>query len=92
LFLIILAMELVMVEDDKTIYYGEVLWFDGRRGFGFLAWSNQDGIKQKDMFVHFSNLQIEGFKTLHKHQKVSFKLGVNNNGDPKAICVEVLAN
>ena len=78
-----------MSEDEK--FYGEVLWFDPKRGFGFLSWE-KDGVKQKDMFVHFSDVTCEGFKTLYKHQKVSFGLGVNKHGDPKAICVEILKN
>lgn len=77
--------------DDKTVYYGEVLWFNPARGFGFLAWE-KDGAKQKDMFCHFSDVVCEGFKTLYKGQKVSFQIGTNNHGDPKAISVQVLRN
>lgn len=82
-----------MVEtmSDKK-YYGEVLWFDPMRGFGFIGWSNEDGVKQKDMFVHFTDISCEGFKTLYKHQKVSFGLGVNKRGEPKATNVEILKN
>ena len=75
--------------DEK--FYGEVAWFDPKRGFGFILWE-KDGVKQKDMFVHFSDVSCEGFKTLHKHQKVSFTLGVNNSGVPKAIGVEIMKN
>lgn len=75
--------------DEKFI--GEVLWFDPKRGFGFIAWE-RDGVKQKDMFVHFSDVTVEGFKTLYKHQKVSFGLGVNKHGDAKATNVEILKN
>lgn len=76
-----------MSEDEK--FYGEVLWFDPKRGFGFIGWE-KDGVKQKDMFVHFSDVTCEGFKTLYKHQKVSFGLGTNKHGDPKATSVEIL--
>lgn len=75
--------------DEKFI--GEVLWFDPKRGFGFIGWE-KDGVKQKDMFVHFSDITQEGFKTLYKHQKVSFGLGTNKHGDPKATNVEILKN
>lgn len=77
------------MSDEK--FYGEVLWFDPKRGFGFIGWE-KDGVKQKDMFVHFSDVTCEGFKTLYKHQKVSFQLGVNKHSTPKAINVEVLKN
>lgn len=67
--------------DNKFV--GEVLWFDPKRGYGFIAWE-KDGVKQKDLFAHFSDIACEGFKTLHKGQKVSFGLGTNKHGDPKA--------
>jgi cold shock CspA family protein len=70
-------MAVIMSDDNKQVYYGEVLWFDPKRGFGFLGWSIE-GVIQKDMFVHFSDIVCEGFKTLYKHQKVKFTLGVNS--------------
>lgn len=77
--------------DNDEKFFGEVLWFDPKRGFGFIGWE-KDGVKQKDMFVHFSDVTVEGFKTLYKHQKVSFGLGVNKHGDPKATNVEIMKN
>jgi cold shock CspA family protein len=44
------------------------------------------------MFVHFTDISCEGFKTLYKQQKVSFGVGVNKRGEPKAVNVEVLKN
>ena len=76
---------------DNILYYGSVVWFDSKRGYGFLEWEI-DGIKQKDLFVHFSDVACEGFKTLYKAQKVSFSLGINKNGDPKAVNVLILTN
>jgi cold shock CspA family protein len=78
-----------MSEEGK--FFGEVLWFDPKRGYGFIGWE-KDGVPQKDLFVHFSDISCEGFKTLYKHQKVSFGLGTNKYGDPKAIDVVVLKN
>ena len=77
------------MSDDKFV--GDVLWFDPKRGYGFIGWE-KDGVKQKDIFCHFSDVSCEGFKTLFKDQKVSFNLGVNKHGDPKAIEVTVLKN
>lgn len=79
-----------MSSNEKFV--GEVLWFDPKRGYGFVGWSDTNGEKQKDLFVHFSDISCEGFKTLYKGQKVSFGLGVNKNGDPKATEVEILKN
>jgi CspA family cold shock protein len=76
---------------SDTKFTGEVLWFDPKRGYGFIGWE-KDGTKQKDLFVHFSDIVCEGFKTLHKGQKVSFGLGVNKHGDPKATEVAFVKN
>jgi len=74
---------------DELKYCGEVIFFDPKKGYGFIFWEI-DGVKQKDLFVHFSDIVCEGFKTLYKDQKVSFGLGVNKNGDPKAVNVQVM--
>ncbi len=73
------------MSDEK--YFGEVIWFKG--GHGFIYWE-KDGVKQKDMFVHYSDIVCEGFKILYKNQKVSFAIGKNNDGMPKAINVVVI--
>lgn len=49
---------------------GSVKWFNESKGFGFI--SPQDG--SKDVFVHFSAIQSDDFKTLYDGQKVSFSL------------------
>lgn len=77
------------MSNEEQIYYGEVSWF--ARGYGFLRWEIE-GVLQKDMFVHFSDIVCEGFKTLYKGRKVSFCIGTNRNGDPKAVNVTVLRN
>ena len=73
------------MEDVKT-YIGVVIWFSAKKSFGFLEWEIS-GVKQNDMFVHFSDINMQGFKTLSAGQKVSFQIGTNKNGDPKAIAV-----
>lgn len=72
-----------MSEDNKT-YEGEVIWFS--KGYGFIGWS-KDGQAQPDLFVHYSDVNLEGFKTLSKTQKVSFSVGLNKRDQPKAINV-----
>ncbi|WP_285769544.1 cold shock protein CspC [Peribacillus sp. SI8-4] len=46
---------------------GTVKWFNAEKGFGFIERENGD-----DVFVHFSAIQSEGFKTLDEGQKVTF--------------------
>lgn len=76
---------------DDTVYYGTVIFFDPKKGYGFAEWEI-DGVKQKDMFCHYTDIVCEGFKTLYKGQKISFKLGVNKRNDPKAIEIKILQN
>lgn len=77
--------------DDKIIYYGTVIFMDIRKGYGFIAW-DKEGEKQKDIFVHFSDILCDGFKAVYKDQKVSFTLGFNVRGDLKATNITVLKN
>lgn len=71
--------------DNSEKLVGEVIWFDPKRGFGFIKKDNS-----QDLFVHFSDISSEGFKTLYKGQKVSYSMGVNKHGVAKAVDVVVL--
>jgi CspA family cold shock protein len=48
---------------------GIVKWFNGSKGFGFISREGKD-----DVFVHYSAIQIEGFKTLDEGQRVEFSV------------------
>ncbi|MEK6776955.1 MAG: cold-shock protein [bacterium] len=54
---------------------GTVKWFNDGKGFGFIE--QNDG---PDVFVHFSEIQDEGFKTLEEGQKVSFEVTQGQKG------------
>lgn len=55
---------------------GTVKWFNESKGFGFIA--PDDG--SDDVFVHFSSIMSDGFKTLAEGQKVSFEVGQGQKG------------
>lgn len=54
---------------------GTVKWFNAEKGFGFIT---QDG--GGDVFVHFSAIKGDGFKTLEEHQKVEFEVTQGSKG------------
>lgn len=76
------------MELNKT-YIGTTIWFSAKKSYGFIEWEI-DGVKQQDIFVHFSDINMQGFKTLAAGQKVSFEIGFNKNGAPKAINVTLI--
>ena len=54
---------------------GTVKWFNGSKGYGFIA---RDG--GEDVFVHFSAIQSEGYRTLEEGQKVEFSVQTGPKG------------
>jgi CspA family cold shock protein len=72
---------------SETVFTGKVVWFDSRKGLGFIAKDDGTG----DIFVHWSNIVADGYKTLKPGQVVSFGLGENHRGQ-QAIDVRVIKN
>ena len=64
---------------------GTVKWFNAEKGYGFI--SNDEG--GDDIFVHFSSIQVEGFKTLTEGQKVTFETKTDPKNSAKLRAVNV---
>ena len=69
------------------VKYGQVKWFDSRKGYGFIALEDGSG----DVFVHFQDIiSGEGYKSLEEGSKVKFEVVKGDKG-PKAINVETMS-
>ena len=55
---------------------GAVCWMSSKRGYGFITRADGGG----DIFMHYSNILMDGFKTLKQGQRVEFELGKNHKG------------
>ena len=64
---------------------GTVKWFNEAKGYGFIT--PEDG--SKDLFVHFSNIEADGFKTLAEGSTVTFESRQGQKG-PEAVSVQVV--
>lgn len=63
---------------------GKVKWFNSEKGFGFITTENGE-----DLFVHFSQIQKDGYKTLEEGEAVTFDVVEGQKG-PQAANVESL--
>ena len=64
---------------------GKVKWFNENKGFGFIEVDGQD----KDVFIHHSAINMQGFRTLQEGQRVSFDIEQGKIG-PAAVNVKTL--
>jgi CspA family cold shock protein len=69
---------------DIAVGEGQVKWFNEKKGYGFIQQENG-----QDLFVHYTAIQGDGFKTLAEGQKVSFEVEDTPKG-PKAKNVQVI--
>ena len=55
---------------------GKVKWFNADKGYGFITTD-----AGQDLFVHYSEIQTSGFRTLEEGAKVNFEINTNDRGD-----------
>lgn len=67
------------------MHQGHVKWFNAEKGYGFIESSEGD-----DVFVHFTGIQGEGFRTLEEGQKVTYRTVEGNRG-PQAADVQLIS-
>lgn len=65
---------------------GTVKWFNSQKGYGFLV----DSETNEDIFVHWSMLQMNGFKVLDEDDLVEYETGDGTNGRKQAINVKTI--
>ena len=62
---------------DNNITNGTVKWFNAERGYGFVF---KDGDDQTEYFVHYSYIDMDGYKTLKAGQAVTFEMVETDKG------------
>jgi CspA family cold shock protein len=65
-----------MSEDNTVRNMGIVKWFNDSRGYGFISCET----KSEDIFVHYRNIQSEGYRSLNEGQEVEFSLAEGDKG------------
>lgn len=59
----------------RSMMTGRVKWFNNEKGYGFIGFRENE-----DIFVHYSAIQLEGYKTLTENQLVEFRLIETSKG------------
>jgi len=77
---------MTLAKGVRELATGTVKWFNSEKGYGFIT--PDDG--GKDLFVHFSEIQGEGYKSLAEGQKVAYEQQQGDKG-PQAANVSVVA-
>ncbi len=65
-----------MIKEGNALATGTVKFFNSEKGFGFISQEQGD-----DIFVHYSNIQGSGYRSLEEGQTVEFDIGPGRKGD-----------
>ena len=75
--------ELDKAKKEGNMTQGTVKWFSNEKGYGFIS---QEG--GEDLFVHHSEIKMQGYRTLNEGERVTVEVGEGKNGKPQANNVE----
>jgi CspA family cold shock protein len=64
-----------MKQEDDVLATGTVKWFNNKKGYGFI--NEESG---RDIFVHFSSINMDGYKSLNEGEQVDFEVEESNRG------------
>lgn len=64
---------------------GTCKWFNTQKGYGFIT----DSETKKEIFIHYSQIQMDGFKTLHEDDMVEYELGMGAGNDSREQAINV---
>ncbi len=64
-----------MTQEGMALANGTVKWFNNKKGYGFI---NEEG--GRDIFVHFSSIEMDGYKTLNEGEQVIFEIEESTRG------------
>lgn len=70
--------------EDSERHFGVVAWFSPQKGYGFVTPSGDQN--KSDIFLHFSQIVMEGYRSVEPGSKVSFLIGDNHRGP---MCADV---
>jgi CspA family cold shock protein len=73
-------------QEFETVFTGVVAWFNTKKGFGFIV--RDDG--ETDIFAHYSDIAMEGYKIIMAGDKVSFEEGFTFKDKLKATNIMLL--
>jgi cold shock protein len=81
-----ISIPLIKKQEIKNMIKGKVKWFNGSKGYGFIT--REDG--GADVFVHFSAIAGEGYKSLEEGNEVEFEVTQGQKG-PQAVNVKLVS-
>ena len=69
--------------EEKSVYFGQVKWFNKNKNFGFITIIGDGEFKGQDIFVHQRNINAVGYRTLSAGEYVQFNRTENDNESTK---------